>query len=94
MLVEKCGQLKLRKVSSTLLTNYWGDLLITQEGLEGPDPNGRLFKKEKGVKSGSNHNMVRCGDCPSGMGPSHPVSENWLLRLAINCGPIDLLAKP
>jgi len=44
MLVEKCGQLRIRKISSTLLTNYWGDLLITQEGLEGPDVNnGRLF---------------------------------------------------
>jgi len=43
MLVEKCGQLKLWKVSSTLLTNYWGDLLITQEGAEGPDSVGRLF---------------------------------------------------
>jgi len=37
------GQERLRKISSTLLTNYWGDLLITQEGAEGPDPSGRLF---------------------------------------------------
>jgi hypothetical protein len=34
---------KIRKISSTLLTNYWGDLLITQEGAEGPDPIPRLF---------------------------------------------------
>jgi hypothetical protein len=37
------SQERLRKISSTLLTNYWGDLLITQEGAEGPDPFGRLF---------------------------------------------------
>jgi hypothetical protein len=37
------SQWKIRKVSSTLLTNYWGDLLITQEGAEGPNPGGRLF---------------------------------------------------
>jgi hypothetical protein len=37
------SQWKIRKVSSTLLTNYWGDLLITQEGAEGNDPSGRLF---------------------------------------------------
>jgi hypothetical protein len=37
------SQNRLRKISSTLLTNYWGDLLITQEGAEGPDPVGRLF---------------------------------------------------
>jgi hypothetical protein len=34
---------KIWKLSSTLLTNYWGDLLITEEGAEAPDSNGRLF---------------------------------------------------
>jgi hypothetical protein len=35
---------QIRKLSSSLLTNYWGDLLITQEGAFGPDINeGRLF---------------------------------------------------
>lgn len=37
------GPVSLRKISSSLLTNYWGDLLITQEGAVGPDNNGRLF---------------------------------------------------
>jgi hypothetical protein len=40
------SQLELVKVSSTLLTNYWGDLLITEEGAFGPDGlggQGRLF---------------------------------------------------
>ncbi len=38
------SQSKIRKVSSTLLTNYVGDLLITEEGAEGVTPQeGRLF---------------------------------------------------
>jgi hypothetical protein len=42
--LDESGPVSLRKVSSTLLTNYWGDLLITQEGAFGPDLEGaRLF---------------------------------------------------
>jgi len=40
-LVESDEQ--ITKISSSLLTNYWGDLLITQEGVFGPDNLGRLF---------------------------------------------------
>ena len=36
------SQMKIRKISSTLLTNYWGDLVITDEGAESPE-GGRLF---------------------------------------------------
>ena len=36
------SQMKIRKISSTLLTNYWGDLVITDEGAETPG-GGRLF---------------------------------------------------
>jgi hypothetical protein len=42
--LSETGPESIRKLSSTMLTNYWGDLLITQEGAFGPDINeGRLF---------------------------------------------------
>jgi len=37
------GNGQIAKLSRSLLTNYWGDLLITQEGAQGQSPNPKLF---------------------------------------------------